>query len=68
MLILTPREKQLLRRLAQGKPDDQIGKEIGGNRRQVALQRERLLAKLRLRSHDEICEAARQLASWPTKI
>src|SRR6476659_612243 len=67
MLILTPREKQLLRRFARGKADHQIGREIGGNRRQIALQRERLLAKLQIRSHDEICEAARQLAPWPTK-
>jgi FixJ family two-component response regulator len=39
--ILSPREKQLLRRLAQGKPDQKIAAEIGGRTDQITLQRKK---------------------------
>nr|WP_249127691.1 LuxR C-terminal-related transcriptional regulator [Bradyrhizobium lablabi] len=62
---MTEREKQLLRRLAEGKTDRQIAVEMGGKREQIAAQRERLLSKLGVSSEDEIKEAAKSLARWP---
>jgi DNA-binding CsgD family transcriptional regulator len=50
---LTEREKQLLRRLAEGKADDQIASEIGGTDKRIAAQRERLLARLSIGSDSE---------------
>ncbi|MGB6417638.1 MAG: LuxR C-terminal-related transcriptional regulator, partial [Pseudolabrys sp.] len=38
-MILSPREKKLLRRFAQGKTDRQIAWEIGGTEQQVSVQR-----------------------------
>lgn len=64
-LPLTEREKQLLRRLAEQKPDDQIALEIGGTVKQIVAQRERLLARLGIYSHGEIRRAARLWARWP---
>ncbi|MBR0901337.1 LuxR C-terminal-related transcriptional regulator [Bradyrhizobium liaoningense] len=65
MIILSDREKRLLRRLADGKPDRKIASEIGGRRDQIAAQRERLLSRLGISSDPEIKEAARLLARWP---
>ena len=62
---LTGREKRLLRRPAERKPDDQIAIEIGGTTEQIAAQRERLLARLGIGSDIEIKEAAKSLARWP---
>ena len=66
-LILSPREKQLLRRLAKGKSDKQIAKEIGGTERQVATQRQTLRKKLQVQSEAQLAEAADRFASWPSK-
>jgi DNA-binding CsgD family transcriptional regulator len=65
-ILLSPREKQFLRRLAAGKTDDQIAEGLGGTAKQVALQRARLLAKLNISTPSEIADAAEQLASWNT--
>jgi DNA-binding CsgD family transcriptional regulator len=62
---MSPREKQLLRRLAQGKSDMVIAQEIGGKRKQIAEQRDRLLVKLCLSTPDEIALAASKFARWP---
>jgi DNA-binding CsgD family transcriptional regulator len=66
-LELSSREKQLLRRLALRKSDQEIAISIGGTARQVAVQRERLLKKLNLTTQSEIVEAAARLAAWPKK-
>ncbi|WP_128936376.1 LuxR C-terminal-related transcriptional regulator [Bradyrhizobium zhanjiangense] len=47
---LSPREKQLLRRLAAGKTDRQIAAKLGGTIDQISDQRKRLLKKLRITS------------------
>jgi DNA-binding CsgD family transcriptional regulator len=61
-LILSPREKQLLRRLAQGKSDKQIAAQIGGTEQQIAAQRQRLIDRLEIRSPTELAAAAERLA------
>jgi DNA-binding NarL/FixJ family response regulator len=66
-LILSPREKQLLRRFAQGKTDRKIAHEIGGTDRQVAAQRQTLLKKLQMPSEAQLAEAADRFASWPSE-
>ncbi|MGV7219311.1 LuxR C-terminal-related transcriptional regulator [Bradyrhizobium sp. UFLA05-112] len=65
-LPLSPREKQLLRRLAAGKTDAQIARHIGGTAEQVAEQRTRLLGKLKIGAPNEIADVAERLASWRT--
>jgi DNA-binding CsgD family transcriptional regulator len=45
-VLLSSREKRLLRRLARGKSDAKIALEIGGTERQVAGQRQALISKL----------------------
>ena len=65
-MLLSPREKRLLRRIAAGKADKQIASTLGGTANQIAEQRARLLAKLRISSEAEIVEAAKQLAAWTT--
>lgn len=64
--ILSPREKQLLRRIAAGKTDAEIAGRFGGGVKRVAEQRARLLRKLGLSDPAEIVEAAERLASWGT--
>jgi DNA-binding CsgD family transcriptional regulator len=63
--VLTDREKRLLRRLADGKTDEEIAREIGGTKKQIATQRKRLLGRLGLCSDDDIKGAAKSLARWP---
>lgn len=63
---LSPREKQLLRRIAAGKTDAQIAERFGGGAKRVADQRARLLRKLGVSEPAEIVEAAERLASWST--
>jgi DNA-binding CsgD family transcriptional regulator len=65
-LPLSPREKQLLRRLAAGKTDAEIAQRFGGTVEQAGLQRARLLAKLGVSAPGEIADAAERLASWRT--
>jgi DNA-binding NarL/FixJ family response regulator len=64
-LPLTSREKKLLRRLAKGWSVDLIAQSIGGTKVQVRDQRDRLLAKLGIDSHEQLIEAAARLAPWP---
>jgi DNA-binding NarL/FixJ family response regulator len=63
-LTLSPRDKLMLRRLAQGKTDHQIAVEIGGKLDQVALQRERLLQRLQIGSQEQLTAVALRLAPW----
>jgi DNA-binding CsgD family transcriptional regulator len=63
--LLSPREKQLLRRIAKRMSDAAIATDIGGTAAQITDQRERLLTKLGLKSQGDIDEAAQKLASWP---
>jgi DNA-binding CsgD family transcriptional regulator len=65
VLILSPREKKFLRRLAKGKTDEEIAVEIGGTERQIGEQRRRLIERLRIRSQAQLVAAADQLAAWP---
>jgi DNA-binding CsgD family transcriptional regulator len=65
-MFLSPREKQLLRRIGAGKTDQQIASKIGGNSRQIAEQRARLLTKLEITSRAEIDDAVRRLAPLST--
>ena len=41
MLVLTPRERRLLRRFAQGKTDKTVAHEIGDTEERIAAQRQR---------------------------
>jgi DNA-binding NarL/FixJ family response regulator len=70
-LILSPREKALLRRLAEGKSDKQIAAQIGGTKQQIAAQRQRLIDRLGISSPTELAAAAGRLARlgtvWPRK-
>ena len=66
-VILSPREKQLLRRLARGKTDRQVAREIGGTEQQVGAQRRRLIERLRIQSEEQLVAAADQLAAWPVR-
>ena len=68
-MLLTPREKRLLRRFAQGRTDRGIARELCEPVERIAVQRERLLEKLQIRSIDHLTETAVRLASWgPEKL
>ncbi|WFU18495.1 LuxR C-terminal-related transcriptional regulator [Bradyrhizobium sp. CB3481] len=67
LVALSPREKLMLRRLAQGKTDHQIAVEIGGRQDQVRLQRERLLRRLQIKSERQLAAVALRLAPWPVR-
>jgi len=64
-LILSPREKKLLRRMALGRRDAEIAVQIGGTEAQVSIQRLRLLRKLNIKSQAQLMDAADRLARWP---
>jgi DNA-binding NarL/FixJ family response regulator len=70
-LILSPREKALLRRLAEGKSNKQIAQQIGGTEGQIAVQRQLLIDRLGICSPTELAAAAERLARlgtvWPRK-
>jgi DNA-binding CsgD family transcriptional regulator len=66
-VILSPREKQLLRRFAKGKTDAYIAEDIGGTELQIGEQRKRLLGKLHIRTQAELVAAANDLAPWPMR-
>ena len=63
VLVLTPREKRLLRRFAQGKTDKTIANEIGDTEERIAAQRRRITEKLQIRSQDELVAMAERLAT-----
>jgi DNA-binding NarL/FixJ family response regulator len=60
VVILSPREKLLLRRFACGKSDKVISQEIGATQEQIGMQRKRLIEKLRV-------TLAGQLAARPPR-
>ena len=64
-LILSPREKKLLKRMALGRRDAEIAVQIGGTEAQVSIQRLRLLRKLNIKSQAQLMDAADRLARWP---
>ena len=66
-MLLTPREKRLLRRFAQGRTDRSIARELCEPVERIAVQRERLLEKLQIRSMDHLTEAAVRLAFPPIR-
>ena len=67
VVILSPREKQLLRRFAFGESDKVIANEIGGTQEQIEMQRKRLFEKLRIQSQAQLVTLAGQLAAWPAR-
>jgi DNA-binding CsgD family transcriptional regulator len=66
-IVLSPREKRMLRRLAQGKTNKEIAQEIGGNAEQIAVQRGRLIRKLEIQSDEHLVSVANQLAPWRSR-
>lgn len=64
-MILSSREKRLLRRFARGKTDKMIAQEIGGTAKQVATARAMLTKKLGIHSQEQFAAAANELAPWP---
>ena len=56
VVILSAREKQSLRRLAHGQPDKLIVAKIGGTEKQIGMQRERLIEKLRIQSQEQLVD------------
>jgi DNA-binding CsgD family transcriptional regulator len=67
LLILSPREKQLLRRFASGKTDREIARNLGGTESQVAAQRSRLTSKLQIETANQLCALGEELAVWPQR-
>ena len=67
IVILSPREKLLLRRFAHGKSDKLIASEIGGTQEQIGMQRKRLIEKLQIQSQAQLETLAAQLAAWPAR-
>jgi DNA-binding CsgD family transcriptional regulator len=64
---LTDREKRLLRRLADRKSDAEIAAQIGGTAAQIAVQRERLLARLGIVSQSNLEKAVSSVAVSPNQ-
>ena len=64
VVVLSPREKQLLRRFARGKSDKLISSEIGGTPEQIGMQRKRLIERLQIQSQAQLMTLA-QSAAWP---
>ena len=63
-MVLTPREKRLLRRFAQGRTDKSIARELCEPVERIAAQRERIFEKLQIQSPDQLTEIAVRFASW----
>ena len=66
-VILSPREKQLLKRFAVGKSDRVIACEIGGTEQRIGVQRKRLTEKLQIQSQAQLVIFADQFAAWPAR-
>jgi DNA-binding CsgD family transcriptional regulator len=62
--VLTPREKRLLRRFAQGRTEKSIARELCEPVERIAAQRERIFEKLQIQSPDQLAEIALRFASW----
>ena len=67
-MLLTPREKRLLRRFAQGRSDKSIARELCEPVERIAEQRGRILEKLQIQSTDQLTETAVRLASWGERL
>ncbi|MBR0831330.1 hypothetical protein JQ596_38075 [Bradyrhizobium manausense] len=67
MPVLGPREKKLLRRLAQGKTDSQTAAEIGGRKDQIGLQRQSLIGRLQIRSQEQLEALTQEFTPWPER-
>jgi DNA-binding CsgD family transcriptional regulator len=63
---LSPRQKRLLRRLAQGKTDRKIAQEIGGTQQHITAQRRRIMQKLQITSQAQLASLA-DLVALPTR-
>jgi len=62
--ILSPREKQHLRRIAAGKTDQEIREKLGGTLEQIAEQRDRPLKNLRSVLGLKLTKQLSCLAHW----
>ena len=62
-MLLTPREKRLLRRFAQGRTDRSIARELCEPVERIAVQRERIFDKLQIQTPDQLTETAVRFAS-----
>ena len=62
---VSPREKQLLRRFARGKTDEQIAGELGSTAGDIAGQRQRIAEKFRIQTDEQLRAVAKQIANWP---
>jgi DNA-binding CsgD family transcriptional regulator len=65
---VSPREKQLLRRFANGKTDKQIAVELGGTPSGIGVQRQRIAEKFRIHTDEQLRAVASQLAKWPRPV
>jgi DNA-binding CsgD family transcriptional regulator len=64
---LTPRDKRLLRRLAQGKTDVEIAKEMGCKEHHISTHRQRIVENLQITSHEQLVVMTHQFAPWPAR-
>jgi DNA-binding CsgD family transcriptional regulator len=62
---VSPREKLLLRRFAAGKTDREIAADLGDTECRIVAQRQRIVEKFEIRTHEQLVALARQLAVWP---
>jgi len=62
---VSPREKLLLRRFAARKSDREIAADLGDTESRIAAQRQRLVEKFEIRTHEQLVAFASQLARWP---
>jgi DNA-binding CsgD family transcriptional regulator len=65
---ISPREKQLLRRFAAGKTDNQIARELHDVESRIAAQRQRLAEKFQIDTHEQLVTIAEKLARFPRGI
>ena len=64
---LSQQQKKLLRRLAKGQTDEQIGREFAIRADLIAAQRQKIMEKLGIRSQAQVAAAADQFACWPRR-
>ena len=62
---VSPREKLLLRRFAAGKTDREIAADLGDTESRIVAQRQRIVEKFQVQTHEQLVALARQLALWP---
>ena len=64
-ISMSPQQKKLLRRFADGKSDKQIAREFGCRAALIAAQRQFMIDRLEISSQAQLAAVAIQLASWP---